>query len=72
MQASPGSAGAWDVFYEKTVDNTDPRNTSPSRGQVYRAYDTSAGAAYGVGLLAGYRFSLGASRPYLRGARTAR
>ena len=37
-----------EVSYEKTVDNTDPRNTSRSRGQVYRADDTAAGAAYGV------------------------
>lgn len=49
------------VFYEKAVDNTDPRNVSPSRGQVYRADDTSAGGTYRVGFLAGYRFPVGAS-----------
>lgn len=54
-----------EVFYEKTVDNTDPRNTSPSRGQVYRADDTAAGAAYAAGFLAGYRLPLGAGGAYL-------
>ena len=39
------------VFYEKTVDNTDPRNVSPSRGRLYRADDTAVGAAFGAGLL---------------------
>ena len=53
------------VSYEKTVDNTDPRNTSRSRGQVYRADDTAAGAAYGAGFLAGYRLPLGAGGTYL-------
>ena len=54
-------------FYEKTVDNTDPRNMSPSRGHVYRADDSAAGTAYGVGFLTGYRFPLGPSGVYLSG-----
>ena len=53
------------VSYEKTVDNTDPANVSPSRGQVYRADGTAAGAAYGAGFLAGYRLPLGAGGAYL-------
>ena len=60
-----GVAERLEVFYEKTVDNTASRNTSPSRGQVYRADDIAAGAAYGVGFLAGYRLSLGAGGGYL-------
>ena len=53
------------VLYEKTVDNTDPRNISPSRGRLYRADDTAAGAAYGAGFLAGYRLPLGARGAFL-------
>ncbi len=53
------------VFYEKTVDNTDPRNVSPSRGRLYRADDTAVGAAYAAGFLAGYRLPLGAGGAYL-------
>ena len=60
-----GMAERLGVFYEKTVDNTDPRNTSPSRGQVHRAEDTAASAAYGAGFLAGYRLPLGAGGAYL-------
>ena len=57
-----GASGAPEglgVFYEKTVDNTDPRNVSPSRGRVYRADDTAHGAAFGGGFFAGYRQPLG-------------
>ena len=53
------------VSYEKTVDNTDPANVSPGRGQVYRTDGTAAGAAYGAGFLAGYRLPLGAGGAYL-------
>ena len=60
-----GAMERLELFYEKTVDNTDPRNTSPSRGQVHRADDTAAGATYGVGFLAGYRLPLGAGGTYL-------
>ena len=63
-----GVAGTADrprVFYEKTVDNTDPRNASPSQGRLYRADDTAAGAAYGAGFLAGYRLPLGAGGAWL-------
>ena len=60
-----GMAARPQVFYEKTVDNTDPRNVSPSRGRLYRADDTAAGAAYGAGFLAGYRLPLGAGGAYL-------
>lgn len=60
-----GAMNRLEVFYEKTVDNTGARNTSPSRGQVYRADDTAAGAAYGAGFLAGYRVPLGAGGTYL-------
>ena len=68
MSPYVGISGAMErleLFYEKTVDNTDPRNTSPSRGQVHRADDTAAGATYGVGFLAGYRLPLGAGGTYL-------
>lgn len=54
-----------DGFYEKTVDNTDPHNTSPSRGQVYRSDDQAAGTTHGVGVVAGYRVSPGATDFYL-------
>jgi len=60
-----GALERLEAFYEKTVDNTDPRNASPSRGQVYRADDTGVGATYGVGFLAGYRRPLGAGGTYL-------
>lgn len=53
------------VFYEKTVDNTDPRNISPSAGRVYRSHDSSAGTAGDFGVLGGYRFPLGPSGIYL-------
>ena len=61
----PVMAERLDVFYEKTVDNTDPSNISPSAGKVYRADDSAAGVAGGVGFLAGYRFPLGPSGIYL-------
>lgn len=63
----PVMAERLDVFYEKTVDNTDPRNISSSKGRVYRADDSSAGTAGGVGVLAGYRFPIGPSGIYLSG-----
>lgn len=63
----PMMAERLDVFYEKTVDNTDPRNISPSKGRVYRADDSSAGTAGGVGFLAGYRIPLGPSGVFLSG-----
>ncbi|MCY4584864.1 MAG: hypothetical protein OXB98_02385 [Bryobacterales bacterium] len=65
----PVMAERLDVFYEKTVDNTDPRNISPSKGRVYRADDSSAGTAGGVGFLAGYRIPLGPSGVFLSGER---
>ena len=63
----PAAAERLRVFYEKAVDNTDPRNMSPSEGRVYRADDTAAGAAGGVGFLAGYRVPLGPNGVYLSG-----
>lgn len=63
----PVMAERLDVFYEKTVDNTDPRNISPSKGRVYRADDSSAGTAGGVGFLAGYRVPLGPSGIFVSG-----
>ena len=60
-----GMAARPRVYYEKTVDNTHPGNVSRSRGRVYRADDTAAGAAYGAGLLAGYRVPLGAGGVFL-------
>ena len=55
------------VLYDKAVDNTDPRNVSPSRGQVYRAESSAAGATGGAGFLAGYRVPFGASGVHLSG-----
>ncbi len=55
------------VLYDKAVDNTDPRNVSPSRGQVYRSESSAAGATAGAGFLAGYRVPFGASGVYLSG-----
>lgn len=55
------------VLYDKAVDNTDPRNISPSRGQVYRADSSAAGATGGAGFLAGYRVPFGASGVHLSG-----
>ncbi len=56
-----------DVRYDKAVDNTDPRNMSLSRGQVYRA-DASATAATGsVGFAAGYSVPFGTSGLFLSG-----
>ena len=63
----PVMAERLNVFYEKTVDNTDPRNISPSKGRVYRADDSSAGTAGDVGFLAGYRIPLGPSGVFLSG-----
>ena len=63
----PVMAERLDVFYEKTVDNTDPRNLSPSKGRVYRADDSSVGTAGGVGFLAGYRVPLGPSGVFVSG-----
>ena len=65
-----GAAERLGVFYEKAVDNTDPRNVSPSRGQVYRADDSATGGAYRVGFLAGYRFPVG-SRLHLSADRSS-
>lgn len=63
----PVTAERLDVFYEKTVDNTDPRNISSSKGRIYRADDSAAGTAGGAGVLAGYRLPLGPSGIYLSG-----
>ncbi len=51
----PAAVERLDVRYDKAVDNTDPRNMSPSRGEVYRASAAATGAAGSVGFLAGYR-----------------
>ncbi len=56
-----------DVLYEKTVDNTDLRNISASKGRVFRADDSATGTAGDVGFLAGYRFPLGPTGIYLSG-----
>ncbi len=63
----PVMAERLNVFYEKTVDNTDPRNISPNAGRVYRADDSAVGTAGDVGFLAGYRIPLGPSGIYLSG-----
>ena len=63
----PVTAERLNVFYEKTVDNTDPRNISPSKGRIYRADDSSVGTAGGVGFLAGYRVPLGPSGVFVSG-----
>ena len=53
------------VLYDKTVDNTDPRNMSSHQGQVYRADDSAAKGIYDVGFLAGYRMPLSLTGIYL-------
>ena len=56
-----------DASYEKTTDNTDPRNISPQRGKVYHDTDSDAETGYGFGLLAGYRRLLTQNGLYLSG-----
>ncbi len=49
-----------DASYDKTVDNTDPRNNvpPPQRGKVLHDTDSDDTFAYGIGILAGYRLPL--------------
>ena len=56
-----------DVRYDKAVDNTDPRNMSPSRGEVYRADSSAAAATGSVGFAAGYSVPFGTSGVFLSG-----
>ena len=63
----PAAVERLEVRYDKAVDNTDPRNVSPSRGRVYRADASDTGPARGVGFLAGYRLAFGSSGVYLSG-----
>ena len=56
-----------DAAYDKTTDNTDPRNISPQRGKVYHDTDSDAETGYGFGLLAGYRRLLSQNGLYLSG-----
>ncbi len=61
------AADRLEVRYDKAVDNTDPRNMSPSRGEVYRADASAAGATGSIGFLAGYRVPFGDGGAYLSG-----
>ena len=63
----PATIERMDVFYEKAVDNTDPRSISPIAGRVFRADDSADGMISGVGFLAGYRFPLGPNGIFLSG-----
>ncbi len=58
-----------DTSYEKTVDNTDPRNQvpEPRRGQVFHDKDADDTFAYGIGFLAGYRIPLTGDGYYVSG-----
>ena len=63
----PVAAQRLAVRYDKAVDNTDPRNMSPSRGEVHRADASDAGVTGGVGFAAGYRVPFGTSGVFLSG-----
>lgn len=54
------ATGEWlETSYDKTVDNTDPSNDLPRKGEIYRGKDSIDGTAYGAGILAGYRVLIG-------------
>ena len=63
----PAAAERLDVRYDKAVDNTDPRNMSPGRGEVYRADSSATGATGSVGFAAGYSVPFGMSGVFLSG-----
>ena len=63
----PAAVERLDVRYDKAVDNTDPRNMSPSRGEVYRADASATGATGSVGVAAGYSAPFGMSGVFLSG-----
>lgn len=62
-----GRGESLDVFYQKTVDNTDSRNMSSNQGQVFQADDSAGTASYGFGVLAGYHMPIGPSGVYVSG-----
>lgn len=63
----PAAVERLDVRYDKAVDNTDSRNMSPSRGEVYRADASATAAAGSVGFAAGYSVPFGMSGVFLSG-----
>ena len=63
----PAAVERLDVRYDKAVDNTDPRNMSPSRGEVYRADASATGTTGSVGFAAGYSVPFGLSGVFLSG-----
>jgi len=62
------TAAEWlDTSYDKTVDNTDPSNDLPNKGNIYHDKDSTDGWVYGFGILAGYRMPIGQSGVFISG-----
>lgn len=62
------TATEWlDTSYDKTVDNTDPSNDFPNKGNIYHDKDSTDGWVYGFGILAGYRMPIGQSGVFISG-----
>ena len=62
-----GTVEFLDASYDKTTDNTDPRNVSEQSGNLFHDSDSAGETGYGFGLLGGYRLPLNDRGLYLIG-----